>query len=89
MVLPQRGHMEPPVAQVVPQLEQVDTRQQVLVFAGGQVTLLPDAEVATTPFPSSHTFWNAQEDWGNSGSEKNSSQTLSANSSQGGIGQKP
>ena len=31
----------------------------------------------------------AQEDWGNSGSEKNSSHTDSANSSQGGISQKP
>ena len=35
------------------------------------------------------TSSKAQEDWGNRGSEKNSSQTFSANSSQGGASQKP
>ena len=51
MVLPQRGHMEPLEAQVVPQLEQVDTRQHALelAFAGGQLTLPPPAAAATEP----------------------------------------
>lgn len=48
MVLPQRGHIEPPEAQVVPQLEQVLTLQQELpvAFAAGQLTLPPVAAAA-------------------------------------------
>ena len=91
MVLPQRGHMEPPEAQVVPQLEQVLTRQQVPAeLAVGQETEPPD-EVLTTDAEafSGHTSVKAQDDWGKSGSEKNSSHTDSANSSQGGTSQKP
>ena len=94
MVLPQRGHIEPPEAQVVPQLEQVLTLQQVLPFAffAGQLTQPPAAAVVVpegVAVSSGQTSVKAQEDCGNSGSEKNSSQTDSANSSQGGAWQKP
>ena len=92
IALPQRGQLPPPDAQVVPQLEQVQTLHlRSLRFAAGQLTLLPvdaAAETAAAVSPE-HTSSNAQEDWGNSGREKNSSQTDSANSSQGGISQKP
>ena len=91
MVLPQRGQLLPPVAQVVPQLEQVQTLQrEAEPFAEGQLTQPPEAvETVDADAVSAQTSSNAQEDWGNSGSEKNSSQTDSANSSQGGISQKP
>ena len=93
MALPQRGQLAPLEAQVVPQLEQVHTRQQALFaeLAGGQFTLPPPNAVVEPfePLLSEQTSSKAQEDCGNSGSEKNSSHTDSANSSQGGISQNP
>lgn len=92
MALPQRGQIEPPVAQVVPQWEQVLTRQEQdeeLGFAGGQ-DAQPPLETETAPLELlQSTSSKAQEDWGKRGREKNSSHTDSANSSQGGISQKP
>ena len=77
MALPQRGQLVPLEAQVVPQLEQVHTRQQALFLelAAGQFTVPPPTAVVVEPLeplPSEQTSSNAQEDWGNSGSEKNS-----------------
>lgn len=97
IVHPQRGQSAPvPERQVVPQFEQVQAEARVAhpQFREGaalpQGTLPPVAEVATAPFaPLSHTFSNAQDDCGNSGRLKNSSHTFSANSSAGGMSQKP
>ena len=88
MADPHRGQLLPFVAQVVPQLE------QVLIRAAGPVAILiplvPAGQMGVpAPGPVLHTSVKAQEDWGNRGREKNSSQTDSANSSQGGISQKP
>ena len=68
MVLPHRGQMEPPEAQVVPQWEQVLTLQELQ----GRLALCAEAD--TPPSPPQSTSVNAQEDWGNSGREKNSFQ---------------
>ena len=98
IVQPQRGQSAPvPDRQVVPQLEQVlavaPFAAQPQVRPGDaqpQATVPPEAVVVVQlPFPSSQSCSKAQEDWGKSGSEKNSSQTFSANSSQGGASQKP
>ena len=59
MALPQRGQLAPLEAQVVPQLEQVHTRQQALFaeLAGGQFTLPPPTAVVEPPvlLPSAQT----------------------------------
>lgn len=88
MAEPQRGQLEPEAWQVVPQFEQVESTGAQhplvgLVPGQGMVWLLNILPVAPP------TLSNAQLDCGNSGSEKNSSQTASANSSQGGTSQKP
>ena len=94
MVLPHRGQMLPPEAQVVPQLEQVLTRQPqprllpAVVFWQPQPVVVPAVEAVVSAVTAEASL-KAQEDWGNSGSEKNTSHTDSANSSQGGISQKP
>lgn len=88
MVLPQRGQRVLRVpAQVVPQLEQVLQPPDVVVRFAPAV----DAAAPQPPDVQVHspTVSVAQEDWGNKGSEKNSSHTFSANSSAGGTWQKP
>ena len=87
MVEPQRGQMLPPLAQVVPQLEQVHTESEG--FVDGQFTLVPLNMVVVPLLVADSTASNAQLDCGKSGRLKNSSQTDSANSSAGGIWQKP
>jgi len=93
IVRPQRGQMVLLPAQVVPQLEQVLTQQPADTVVPGQTVLLPlNILVAAVPFEAADapaTVSNAQLDCGNNGRLKNSSQTASANSSQGGISQKP
>lgn len=91
MVEPQRGQIDPEHWQVVPQLEQVDTRPQQpdVGCVPGQETVLPLNVVVAPAAASLPTSSKAQLDCGKSGSEKNSSQTDSANSSAGGISQKP
>lgn len=90
MALPQRGHCEEQEAQVVPQEEQVEQlwprlfTQEPLYMVQLQDEALPFPP-ALPPFAVSE----AQADCGKSGREKNSSQTFSANSSQGGMAQKP
>jgi len=72
MVQPHRGHSDPVEdIQVVPQLEQVLVHplQEVQVEAPATASDV-DADIAD---PSAHL--NAQDDWGNRGSEKNSFQT--------------
>ena len=75
MAQPQRGQEEQLPPHTVPQEEQVLQPQQ-------------PAAVAVEPFPF-ETPRAAGDCCGNRGSEKNSSQTFSANSSAGGISQKP
>lgn len=92
MVLPQRGQREFLVdAHVVPQFEQV--QQPLIGVVVPQVTQpWPTAEVVVEVdvlLLHGPTSSKAQEDCGNRGRLKNSSQTFSANSSQGGIWQNP
>ena len=93
MALPQRGHWAVLPAQVVPQEEQVEQPVQLCprLFTQVPLYMVQLQEAAEEPFEelAAEVFSAAQADCGNSGSEKNSSQTFSANSSQGGIGQKP
>ena len=87
---PQRGHSEPEAdAQVVPQLEHVLVQQlpRALPDTVPQAHVPPAAVVVEGEDPSAHL--KAQDDCGNNGKLKNSSQTFSANSSQGGTSQKP
>jgi len=95
MTEPQRGQLEPVAWQVVPQLEQVDTDptqvpQPLTGLVPGQVTVWP-LNMFVVPFPleTPATVSKAQLERGKRGSEKNSSHTASANSSQGGTSQKP
>ena len=62
--------------QVVPQFEQVETRPQQppVGCAPGHAAVLP-LKTVVAPAASPPTFSNAQLDWGNNGSEKNSSYT--------------
>ena len=86
MALPQRGQRVLRVpAQVVPQLEQV-LQPQAVRFAPAADAAVPQPPEAQAHSPTDSV---AQEDWGNKGNEKNSSQTFSANSSAGGTWQKP
>jgi len=90
MALPQRGHWAEDPAQVVPQEEQVLQEVQLWPRLLMQEPLY--MEQLQEPFdapPELPVFSFVQADCGNSGSEKNSSQTFSANSSQGGTAQKP
>ena len=93
MALPQRGHWEDEPAQVVPQEEQVLHPVQLWPRLLMQVPLYREqlqAEAAVPlELPFAEAVSAAQADCGNSGSEKNSSHTFSANSSQGGTAQKP
>ena len=93
IVRPQRGQMELLPAQVVPQLEQVLTQWLAETVVPGQTVLAPlNMLVAAVPLEDAEapaTGSNAQLDCGNNGRLKNSSHTASANSSQGGISQKP
>ena len=91
MALPQRGHWEAEPAQVVPQEEQVLQPVQLWPMELMQVPLymlqLQEAP-AMVPFVlPAEAVSEVQADCGNSGSEKNSSHTFSANSSQGGTAQ--
>lgn len=85
MVQPQRGQREVFPAQVVPQDEQVLV--QLPQVAPRLFTQLPSCVVQAQVLAAAAL--SAQAEGGNKGSEKNSSQTFSANSSQGGILQKP
>ena len=85
MVQPQRGQREVFPAQVVPQDEQVLV--QLPQVAPRLFTQLPSCVVQAQV--AAAAALSAQAEGGNKGSEKNSSQTFSANSSQGGILQKP
>ena len=93
MTEPQRGQLEPVAWQVVPQLEQVETdptlpQQPLVGLVPGQGTVWPlNMFVVLLDAPA--TVSKAQLERGNKGSEKNSSHTASANSSQGGTSQKP
>ena len=82
MVDPQRGQVAQEPPQVVPQDEQVEQPQAALLPVQPlwqvAVAVEPDAAAALTPA-----------DCGKRGREKNSSHTFSANSSLGGIWQKP
>lgn len=87
MALPQRGHWPEQPAQVVPQEEQVEqvcprelTQEPLYMVQLQEEAAAEEAEEACSA---------VQADCGNSGSEKNSSHTFSANSSQGGMAQKP
>lgn len=74
MVRPQRGHRPLCAAQVVPQLEHWATlRGVVQLWAGGQAYTVPVAPLTHVPLDAPSTLSKAQEDWGNSGREKNSS----------------
>lgn len=86
MVQPQRGQREVFPAQVVPQDEQVLV--QLPQVAPRLFTQLPSWVVQVEQVAAAAAL-SAQAEGGNKGSEKNSSQTFSANSSQGGILQKP
>lgn len=82
MAEPQRGQLVQVPPQVVPQEEQVEQPlpvPSVLVQPFAQPTAAVPLLFAQHP----------PADWGKSGREKNSSQTFSANSSLGGIWQKP
>ena len=85
---PHRGQSALSAPQVVPQLEQVLTPPtqvpQVLTPATEEPFPLLVVQIGVAP-----VSMLAQLRRGYSGSEKNSSQTFSANSSQGGISQKP
>ena len=85
MVQPQRGQREVFPAQVVPQDEQVLV--QLPQVAPRLFTQLPSWVVQVEQVAAAAL--SAQAEGGKSGSEKNSSQTFSANSSQGGMLQKP
>ena len=85
MVQPQRGQREVFPAQVVPQDEQVLV--QLPQVAPRLFTQLPSCVEQAQVLAAAAL--SAQAEGGNKGSEKNSSQTFSANSSQGGILQKP
>ena len=95
MALPQRGHWEAEPAQAVPQEEQVEQVEQppqlwprpLMQAPLYMVQLQAEAEPAALPLEAALSA--AQADCGKRGREKNSSQTFSANSSQGGTAQKP
>ena len=93
MALPQRGHWAADPAQVVPQEEQVLQEEQLWPMPVMQEPLYMVQLQAEAALPLELELplavSAAQADCGNSGSEKNSSQTFSANSSQGGTAQKP
>ncbi len=74
MAQPQRGQVEQLPPHTVPQEEQV---------------LQPEAQLPAVAVPPPQTVPEGAVCLGNSGIEKNSSQTFSANSSAGGISQKP
>jgi len=86
IVFPQRGQEEQVPAQVVPQEEQVEQPQLA-------PRLFTQPHVAAVVFAVAAVVFAAAalhaQDCGNSGREKNSSHTFSANSSLGGIWQKP
>ena len=87
MALPQRGQLPEQEAQVVPQEE------QVLQVAPRLFTQLPfhvvQGQEALPTAADAELLSVVQADCGNSGRLKNSSHTFSANSSQGGMEQKP
>ena len=100
IALPQRGQEDDAPAQVVPQLEQVEqvelrqprfVMQPLWQFVQEDHVVLPFDAVFTAAVPFAHSqpliVVNAADCCGNSGREKNSSHTFSANSSQGGISQ--
>ena len=87
MVQPQRGQREVFPAQVVPQDEQVLV--QLPQVAPRLFTQLPSCVVQAQVLAAAAVSLSAQAEGGNKGKLKNSSQTFSANSSQGGILQKP
>ena len=92
IALPQRGQLVWLEAQVVPQEEQVEQTEPDEQLWPMPFTHAPlyIEQLQAEPFDEAEELWScAQADCGNSGSEKNSSQTFSANSSHGGIGQKP
>ena len=91
---PQRGHSdEEQPAQVVPQLQQVlHTCWQPRLFTQPQfalavVAVLVAVVPVAVPFEQLQICWKEALCCGNSGREKNSSHTFSANSSHGGISQ--
>ena len=87
MVQPQRGQREVFPAQVVPQDEQVLV--QLPQVAPRLFTQLPSCVVQAQVLAAAAVSLSAQAEGGKSGRLKNSSQTFSANSSQGGMLQKP
>ena len=86
MVQPQRGQREVFPAQVVPQEEQVLVQLPQLV---PRLFTQPPSRVVQAQVLAAAVSASAQAEGGNSGREKNSSHTFSANSSQGGMLQKP
>ena len=90
MALPQRGHWAEQEAQVVPQAEQVEQLwPRLLTQEPLYMVQLQDEEAAPFPFALPPADSEVQADCGKRGSEKNSSHTFSANSSHGGMAQKP
>lgn len=92
MALPQRGHWEAEPAQAVPQAEQVEQPLQLWprLLMQAPLYMVQLQEAAEAPaLPPEAVCSAAQADCGKRGREKNSSQTFSANSSQGGTAQKP
>ena len=82
MAQPQRGQVVALPAQVVPQEEQV-------LVAQVAPRLLTQEEQPEHPLEAVEPFLSGQFCFGNSGRLKNSSQTFSANSSQGGTAHTP
>ena len=97
MAQPQRGQVVALPAQVVPQEEQVlvQVAPMPLMQEQPQLLLQPLLQLLLQPLlqlpfrPAALAEGSGQADCGNSGRLKNSSHTFSANSSQGGISQKP